>query len=98
MVPVAGSVAIEYSWAGMLGASARQPLVSAALQRLTLRTDRTSVPPTFTTYAVPVCETSASVFGNGLYPGFWFGEACSFGGRCPQPKVTVPLQVPALIA
>src|ERR1700729_1228034 len=98
MVPVAGSVEIVYSWAGTLGASVRQPVMSAALQRLTFRTDRTLAPSTFTTYADPVCGTSASAFGKGLYPGSWFGEACSFGARCRQPHVTVPLHVPVLIA
>src|ERR1700685_2143401 len=98
MVPVAGAVGVGCAWAGTLGAPVRQPVMSAALQRLTFRTDRTLAPPTFTTYADPVCGTSASAFGKGLYPGSWFGEACSFGARCWQPHVTVLLHVPVLIA
>src|ERR1700735_4240253 len=98
MVPVAGSVEIVYSWAGTLGASVRQPVMSASSQRLTFTTDRTLAPPTFTTYADPVCGTSARAFGKGLYPGSWFGEACSFGARCRQPDVTAPLHVPVLVA
>ena len=98
MVPVAGSVEIRSWWAGALGASARQPAVAVASQRLTLTTARTLAPPTFTTYAEPVCGTSANALGNGLYPGSWFGEACSFGALCWQPDVAVPLHVLVLIA
>src|ERR1700722_5071653 len=98
MVPVSGSAERTASWADTPGASARQPVVTAASQRLMLTTDMTAAPPTFTTYAEPVSGTSANAFGNGLYPGSWSGEACSPGARLRQPEVTVPLQVLALIA
>src|ERR1700684_4217768 len=90
MVPVAGSAEIVASWAGTLGASARQPAVSIALQRLMLTTDTTLAPPTFTRYAEPVCGTSASSFGHELNPGLRSDGACSFLARHPQPDVVVP--------
>src|ERR1700722_14000568 len=93
MVPVTGSAEIVASWSGTLGASVRQPVVSVALQWLTLTTDMTLRPPTFTTYAEPVCGTSVTAFGNELNPGSCSGVACSFRGRPPQPDVVVPLHV-----
>ena len=98
MVPVAGSAEIVDSWSGTLGASVRQPLMSVALQRLTLATETTLRPPTFTTYAEPVAGTSANSFGNELNPGFWCGVACTFLARPAQPDVVVPLHVLVLMA
>src|SRR6516162_2585095 len=99
MVTVAGSMASKNSGSGTLGASMRQPVVLVALQRLMLVTDRMFLPPTFTTYAVPVCGMSANAFGPGLYRGPWSGAVARWaGGGWPQPDVAVALQVRVLIA
>src|SRR6516164_5607910 len=99
MVSVAGSTDSKNSGSGTLGASMRQPVVLVALQRPMLVTDRMFVPPTFTTYAVPVRGMSVKKFGPGLYRGPWSGAvARSAGGAWRQPAVAVPLQVRVLIA
>src|SRR5215831_18154298 len=88
MVLVAGSAEIRNACSGTLGASARQPVALAALQRLMLVTDRMFLPPMLTTYALPVRGTSVKKFGKELNPGPWSGVACWFGGRLRQPEVT----------
>src|SRR6516164_2842013 len=88
MVSVAGSTDSKNSGSGTLGASMRQPVVLVALQRPMLVTDRMFVPPTFTTYAVPVRGMSVKKFGPGLYRGPWSGAvARSAGGAWLQPGV-----------
>jgi hypothetical protein len=98
MVFVAGSAEIRNACSGTLGASERQPVVSAALQRLMLVTDRMFAPPALTTYSLPVQGASVKKVGNELNPGPWSGVACWFGGRVRQPEVTLPWQVLVLIA
>ena len=98
MVSVAGSTDIRNSLSGTLAAGRRQPVVSPALQRLMLVTERMLAPPTLTTYAEPVRGISPKAFGEELNPGPWSGVACWLGGLVRQPDVTVPRQVLVLIA
>src|SRR5215468_5490961 len=98
MVLVAGSAEIRNACSGTLGASARQPVALAALQRPMLVTDRMFLPPMLITYALPVPGTSVKKFGNELNPGPWSGVACWFGGRLRQPDVTLRPQVLVLVA
>src|SRR5215469_1675432 len=99
MVLVAGSTESRNSGSGTAGAGRRQPVVLVALQPPMLVTDRMFLPPTFTTYVVPVWGMSANAFGPGLYRGPWSGAVARWaGGGWRQPDVAVPLQVWVLIA